>query len=799
MRKDHPAPRGAPRGGRRTRRLPTLGGNGVDRKLRWIIAAYLIVAVAIVGYNAEAIAKERGKALAVNVAARQRALGERYMKDVLLVTDGRQADPKEDANELLANADALLHGGNVDAVQGADALIRIPPASSDPLVLAKFTEEKRLVEKLIAAGSGLMHMSPTAAGFGATVQNMRIIGGQVTSVSNDAVGQMTRNTERAFSRLVVLGITLGVLGAMVAIGMALLLRRTAAQRSAQFRSLVHNGSDLITVVDPEGMIRYQSPSAERLVGSTSEELVGTRYLNLVDVQDVGNVRAVLEDLTGETGATATAEYRVRHVDGSSRFVESIVTNRLDDQNVKGLVLNTRDVTDRKILEDELAHQAFHDSLTGLSNRAVFRDRVDHALARTARSGLAVSVLLLDLDGFKMINDSLGHDAGDELLVAVGGRLQACARSSDTVARLGGDEFVILLEDEGNQTRATAVADRLLRQLMEPFQVRGREVFVRASIGIAIGADSSSTPDELIRNADTAMYEAKSAGKGRYEIFHPIMHAQALRQFEIQADLQRALGGNEFVLHYQPIVDIATGTAGGVEALVRWQHPKRGLLPPIEFIPVAEDTGMIVPIGNWVLHEACRQAAEWRRSPASPDLWMSVNLSTRQLLEPDVVDQVRRALHETGLPASALVLEITEGTLMQDMGQTIEKLRALKELGVRLAIDDFGTGSSSLGYLRQFPVDVIKIDKSFVDEVATSGSQGPALVRAIIELAQTLRLETVAEGIELTEQAEQLGSAGCHTGQGFLFARPLTPDAMEAFLGQGGNSAAAEAIGEMVSR
>jgi diguanylate cyclase (GGDEF)-like protein/PAS domain S-box-containing protein len=782
---------------RRERRLPTLGG-GVDRRLRWIIAVYLIVVAGIVGYNADAIAKERGSALIVNVAARQRALGERFMKDVLLVTEGRRADPKEDANELLANADALLNGGNVNAVQGADALVRIPPASTDPLIVGKFTEEHRLVERLITVGNGLMDTSPAAPGFAAKLLNLRIIGGQVTSVSNDAVGEMTSNTEHAFNRLVLLGIALGVLGALVAIAMALLLQRTAAQRSAQFRSLVHNGSDLITVVDLDGMIRYQSPSVERLVGFASEELVGTRYLSLVDVQDAGNVRAVLEDLTGQTGATSTAEYRVRNVDGSSRYVESIVTNRLDDPNVKGLVLNTRDVTDRKTLEDELAHQAFHDSLTGLSNRAVFRDRVDHALARTARNGLAVSVLLLDLDGFKMINDSLGHDAGDELLIAVGGRLQACARSSDTVARLGGDEFVILLEDEGNQTRATAVADRLLRQLTDPFEVRGREVFVRASIGIALGGDSSATPDELIRNADTAMYEAKSAGKGRYEIFHPIMHAQALRQFEIQADLQRAVTANEFVLHYQPIVNIATGTAGGVEALVRWQHPKRGLLPPIEFIPIAEDTGVIVEIGNWVLREACRQAAGWRANSESPDLWMSVNLSTRQLMEPDVVEVVRATLEETGLPASALVLEITEGTLMQDMGSTVEKLRALKDLGVRLAIDDFGTGSSSLGYLRQFPVDVIKIDKSFVDEVATSGSQGPALVRAIIELAQTLRMDTVAEGIELTEQAEQLGYAGCHTGQGFLFARPLTPEAMQAFLRQGGNASAAEAIGEMVS-
>jgi diguanylate cyclase (GGDEF)-like protein/PAS domain S-box-containing protein len=764
-----------------SRRLLFLGDLRLDRRLRWILVLYLVVIAGIVGYNARAISKEQGAALIVNVAARQRALAERYQKDVLLRTQDIQADPEDDATQLLSNAEALLHGGNVLAVQGADEQVRIPAASDDPRVIAKLDEERRLIRQLVTAGNQLMAIPASDPRFPAQLERVRIIGAQVTSVSNDAVGQMTRDTEAAFGRLVGIVIGLGVLGAIAAVAMGLLLRRTGIRRSAQFRSLVHNASDLITVVDADGAIRYQSPSAERLVGLGADDLNGTRYLELVEASDEPHVRALLTELAGSPGATATTEYRLCHTDGSSRFVESIISSLVDDPNVRGLVLNTRDVTDRKLLEEELAHQAFHDSLTGLSNRAVFRDRVDHALARSARDDSSLTVLLLDLDGFKTVNDSLGHDAGDDLLVAVGARIQSCGRASDTVARLGGDEFAILLEGEGDKAQATTVADRVLRELAAPFEVRGREVFVRASIGIAIGSGLATTTHELIRNADTAMYAAKAAGKARYEFFQPAMHMRALMQFEVQADLQRALERGEFAVHYQPIVDISTGAATGMEALVRWLHPSRGLLPPIEFIGVAEESGLIVPLGKWVLAEACRQTAQWRAEfPEASGLTVSVNLSTRQLLEPDLVTQVRDVLEESGLDPSALVLEITEGSLMQDAGTTAVKLHHLKELGVSLAIDDFGTGSSSLAYLRQFPIDLLKIDKSFVDQVTTVESEGPALVRAIIELAQTFHLQTVAEGIEESEQLDELRLAGCHSAQGYLFARPLPSTEMEAY-------------------
>jgi diguanylate cyclase (GGDEF)-like protein len=417
---------------------------------------------------------------------------------------------------------------------------------------------------------------------------------------------------------------------------------------------------------------------------------------------------------------------------------------------------------------------------------VFRDRVDHALANAVRSGRRLTVLILDLDGFKTVNDSLGHDAGDELLVEVGRRIQGSARTSDTVARLGGDEFALLLEDEGDAARAEAMAMRLLDDLAAPFQIHGHEMFIGGSVGIAVSPGTPVTTDEMIRNADTAMYAAKAGGKGRCEVFQPFMHARVMQRFEVQAELQRALTRSEFVVHYQPIIDFKSRTIGGIEALVRWEHPTRGLVPPLEFIGVAEDTGLIVGLGRWVLGEACRQTQEWRaRSPETSELWVSVNLSTRQLLEPDLVVQVRDVLEETGLEPSALILELTEGSLMQDVGKTAEKLQGLKQLGVRLAIDDFGTGSSSLGYLRQFPIDLLKIDKSFVDDVTAVGSNGPALVKAIIEMARTLDLDTIAEGIELTEQLTELRAAGCQSGQGFLFAKPLASPALEALLQEGG--------------
>jgi diguanylate cyclase (GGDEF)-like protein/PAS domain S-box-containing protein len=766
----------------RTTALLSPGALRLDRRIGPIVAIYLVIVTVIVGYDARLISEQRGSALVINVAGRQRGLAERYEKDVILTTQGVQADPSDDEDQLRTNAEALLHGGEVIAVQGTEDEIWIRPAGTDPLMVDKVAEAQRLISELIVAGNRLEKFRPDDPGYATALQDLRITGAQVTSVSNDLVGVLTERAESSFRRLVSMAIGVGILGAIAAVTMGLLIRRAAARSVSQFRTLVHHASDLITVVDASGTIVYQSPSIQRLVGQGPDDLAGSNYLDLLVEEDAPHVRSLFADVVAAPQTTFTAEYRVRHADGSSRHVESIVSNMIDDPTVKGLVLNTRDVTDRRSLQEELAHQAFHDSLTDLSNRAVFRDRIEHALARGERNEGRLAVLLLDLDGFKTVNDSLGHDAGDQLLIAVAKRLQFQGRSSDTVARIGGDEFGILLEDDADESRARALADRALAAFAVPFEVRGREVFIRASIGISLSVPGHSETDELIRNADTAMYAAKAAGKGRYEFFRPFMHARALERFEVQADLERALSRGEFVVHYQPIVDFETGEARGVEALVRWNHPTRGLLGPLEFISVAEETGAIVPLGAWVLGEACRQTAAWRaQHAAAADLWVSVNLSTRQLLEADLVTQVRDVLAASGLAPSALTLELTEGSLMQDVEETVRKLRAMKDLGVRLAIDDFGTGSSSLGYLQRFPIDTLKIDKSFVDGIAADDSEDPALVRAIVQMAATLNLDTIAEGIEGSEQLNELLSAGCRSGQGYLFARPLQPDALEAFL------------------
>jgi diguanylate cyclase (GGDEF)-like protein/PAS domain S-box-containing protein len=764
-----------------TRRTAFLGDLRTDRRYRWILVLYLIVVGVIISYTATEIAHQRGSALIINIASRQRAFGERFVKDVVLLTEGIQANPHYAADQLLENAETLLEGGEVIAVQGADEETEIPPASEDPLIIAKLTQEQRLIERLIEIGDEVLLLDPSDPEFDQELLRLRVAGALVTSISNDAVGAMTQHAEMAFSRLVFIGSGLGIIGAVVAIGMGLLMRRAGARRASQFRSLVHNSSDLITVVNLRGTIVYQSPSSERLVGVPADRSFGKPFRDLVHPDDRDYIDALLVDGQVQPGAALTSAFRVLHADGSTRHVDSVVSNLVDDPTVGGLVFNTRDVTDRKVLEEELERRAFFDSLTGLPNRAVFRDRLDHALARAARVGDPLTVLLLDLDGFKVVNDSLGHDAGDELLIAVAGRLEGCMRSGDTVARLGGDEFAILLEDAASEESAVALAKRLLEALAPPFDLRGREVFIGASIGITLHGGVTGLPDELIRNADAAMYSAKGAGKGRWAVFQPAMHRRNLEFFEVQADLQRALVRGEFVLHYQPIVDLETGQLEGVEALARWHHPTRGLIMPGGFIPVAEETGMIVPLGVWVLGEACRQATDWRdRFPSASGLVMNVNLSTRQLFEPDLISRVAQILAETAMEPSTLILEITEGSLMQEVGLTAAKLHALKELGTRLAIDDFGTGSSSLGYLRQFPIDVLKIDKSFVDDLG-QGSDASALVRTIIELARSLRLGVVAEGIETVEQLAELQRAGCDSGQGYLFAKPLVREDVEELL------------------
>ena len=444
--------------------------------------------------------------------------------------------------------------------------------------------------------------------------------------------------------------------------------------------------------------------------------------------------------------------------------------------------NIRLVEEIRRSEERLAHQAFHDPLTDLANRALFLDRVGHALARCARQGAPLAVLFIDLDDFKKINDSMGHPAGDRLLVVASERLSVCVRGSDTVARLGGDEFAVLVEDATSPSEVLAIAERVAAALRAPFHIGGTEVFVSASIGIA-PASPGDTADELLRNADVAMYFAKTRGKSATAVFEPWMQAAARERLELEADMRRGIDRREFVLHYQPIVRLDSGRITGVEALVRWHHPERGLVPPGSFIPLAEETGLIVPLGGWVLEEACRQVREWQAAqPAGePPLKVTVNVSSRQLQEPGIVSMVRTALERTQLPAQTLVLELTESVLMQHTAITLTRLEELKSLGLSLAIDDFGTGYSSLGYLQRFPIDILKIDKAFVD--AVGGETDAALARAVIALGDTLGLQTVAEGIEAPAQVAGLRQLGCELGQGFHFARPLPADALHLLLGE----------------
>ncbi|HEX2240715.1 MAG TPA: EAL domain-containing protein [Actinomycetota bacterium] len=558
-------------------------------------------------------------------------------------------------------------------------------------------------------------------------------------------------------------------------------REGARRTEARFSSLVKHSSDVTTLIDVNGKIVYQSPSVERILGFSLDELIGSDSMNLVHPDDQAHVAAVMVKAMKES-STAVFEARIRTKDGRWLYSETILNSLLKDPEVQGVVLNTRDISERKHLEEELSHQAFHDSLTDLANRALFKDRVAQALTRSKRAASPIAVLFLDLDNFKRINDSQGHEAGDALLVAVALRLRQSLRDMDTAARLGGDEFAVLLEGIRNEEDAEIVARRVVDSMKTPLQVRGKDLVVHCSAGVAVAA-GDVTAEELLRNADVAMYSAKAEGKNRYAMFDPSMHASVVAKIDLEAELRKAIEERQFVVHYQPTVALQSGTISGMEALVRWQHPERGLVPPLDFIPLAEETGLIVTIGRRVLREACRQTHEWhKRYPQEKPLSISVNLSARQLQDPGLVQDVVSVLEETGLDPQYLVLEITESVLMAHTNETMTTLLDLRKLGVRLAIDDFGTGYSSLAYLQRLPVNILKIDRSFVAGLE-GGSTEWAMTRAIIELGQSLNLQTVAEGIEDPAQVLHLQSLQCDHYQGFYFAKPLVPDAIEELLQQ----------------
>ncbi len=552
-----------------------------------------------------------------------------------------------------------------------------------------------------------------------------------------------------------------------------------AAAEARFRSLVQNSSDVILVIRADGTIKFASPSVSRVLRQDPVALLGRTLTDLVDSDDRERAREFLRQAAATVAASPPVEWRFRQPDGSLLHAELLATNLLSDPTVRGVVLNGRDVSERKRLERELTHQAFHDPLTGLANRALFLDRVSHALTLARRQGRPVSVLYLDLDDFKKVNDSLGHGEGDRLLAITAERLHTSARASDTVARLGGDEFAILIEDGVGVSDLEALVERFQTALARPFMLGGNEVPMSVSIGVATaGADEAA--DELLRNADMAMYNAKRRGKGRAETFQSQMYAAVKRRLELEAALRAAIEGDGLTLVYQPIFSLKSGLIEGVEALVRWEHPRFGALLPQHFIPLAEETGLIVKLGHWVLRESCRQVKRWRQAFPDMPLTMAVNISGRQLHELDIVRETREALAESGVDPAAVVLEITESVLMQQEGSVLERLVELKSLGVQLAIDDFGTGYSSLSYLQRFPIDMIKIARPFVEDIG-GGLEKSALARAIIGLGDTLKLRTVAEGVERTEQCLALMSLGCELGQGYYFAPPLSPEEIRGLL------------------
>jgi diguanylate cyclase (GGDEF)-like protein/PAS domain S-box-containing protein len=546
---------------------------------------------------------------------------------------------------------------------------------------------------------------------------------------------------------------------------------------AYFRTLIQNASDVILIVGEDDLIRYSSPSAETVFGHP--ELVGLPLATVIaeshhEVLDriLAGIRTGHVDLEGMDLTAVCADGRLLQVDFTARDLR-------DDPTVRGLVLTVRDVTDRRRLEEDLSHQAFHDGLTGLANRVLFRNRLEHAFAVAERDGAALGVLFVDLDDFKEVNDTLGHAVGDELLVTVGRRIAEIIGAGSTAARMGGDEFAILIEQSQDEAAAERIAALIVAALAVPVEVSdglgGTHIVSGASsVGVASSRDAQSAT-ELLRHADLALYQAKGSEKGTWQRYRSELHEDMVQRLETRVALLEAIDTEQFRLQYQPIVDLRTGRIEGVEALVRWQHPTRGLLGPYHFIELAEENGAIVAIGSWVLREALAQFSRWRAGdPATSLRYVSVNVSARQFRTPGFVDQVRAALADAGAEPAWLLLEITESLVLRDADQVWADLRILRDLGVRIAIDDFGTGYSSLSYLREMPVDVLKIDKSFIDDVLHSDKQR-ALVEAIVTLAHNFDLKVVAEGIEDAGQRAALTRMGCPYGQGYLFAKPVWPD------------------------
>ena len=750
-----------------------------------ILVLFALLSGLSIYLSTRATSRSRNRAAVVQVAARQRTLAERYVNEVLLTKAGVAADPGYTASVLRRSADVLLDGGIAPAVNGDDDEIRLP-AVGDAAAREQLMQEQRLVADLVATGDALIAGRPmdtvqlTAGEQIETtdpIMRLRIVAALTENVSLNAARTIAERTDGKVADLMALQVTLGLASLLVALLLGWGLVAATRRQTAHFRTLVTASTDLVLVFG-KGGCRYVSASVAELVGASERDLLGQGFTEFIHDDD----RPLLDNVLA-TGSPPELVFRMVNRSGEWRHIDAHVTDLRHDRRVRGIVLNSRDVTERVQLEDELSHRAFHDELTGLANRALFRDRLDHALKRSERTSQPVVVFLLDLDYFKQVNDSLGHDAGDQLLRELSTRLDRALRPGDTVARLGGDEFAVLLEQSSEQ-EAMEIAHRILERLRsDPIDCGGQEVLIRASIGVVVHPGGPGSSEELIRRADVAMYAAKSSGRGRAEVFQPEMMRDAQEMLGLEADLRHGLRRGEVTVHFQPSVDMEHERIVGVEALVRWTSPTRGVVPPDRFVPLAESAGLIHELGEFVLRESVAQTARWVADDVlPPDFVTWVNLSAVQLADDRVAELVPGVLAGAGLDPHRLGLEVTETAIVEAAStpQARARLRDLHDRGIGIALDDFGTGFSSLEHLRRFPIDVIKIDRSFIEGVEHDPKDS-AIAANLVSLAHALGLDVVAEGIETPGQLELLRELGCDLAQGYLLGRPAPADVVTGLL------------------